>query len=312
MSGEYVPEWNIGICRPGGKGVHFGAGLKEKVAMWLVAFFHGEGNESVIASALEKAYIRQMPASSKEQAEVRQMSAFGKEQDEVRQMSAFGLEQAEVRQMSASGQEKAEVRQIYAFGLEQAEVRLMSASGQEQAEVRSTPVTAKEKTGGGPSPGYIKENAARLLDVHGDSVLRMAYSYMHNMQDAEDILQETLIRYMQAAPEFENESHARAWLLRVAANLSKNRIEYNRYRMTDELNEELVAEEREDLSFVWEAVKSLPVTYRETIHLFYREGFKTAQIAEILGEKEATVRSHLKRGREKLREILKEAYDFEE
>ena len=273
MSGEYVPEWNIGICRPGGKGVHFGAGLKEKVAMWLVAFFHGEGNESVIASALEKAYIRQMPASGKEQAEVRQMSAFGQVQ---------------------------------------AEVRLMSASDQEKAEVRSTPVTAKEKTGGGPSPGYIKENAARLLDVHGDSVLRLAYSYMHNMQDAEDILQETLIRYMQAVPEFENESHARAWLLRVAANLSKNRIEYNRYRMADELNEELVAEEREDLSFVWEAVKSLPVTYRETIHLFYREGFKTAQIAEILGEKESTVRSHLKRGREKLREILKEAYDFEE
>ncbi|MBR0377893.1 MAG: sigma-70 family RNA polymerase sigma factor [Lachnospiraceae bacterium] len=173
-------------------------------------------------------------------------------------------------------------------------------------------VSGQEKAGGRPSPGYVKENAARLLDVHGDSVLRLAYSYIHNMQDAEDILQETLIRYMQAAPEFENESHARAWLLRVAANLSKNRIEYNRYRMADELNEELVAEEREDLSFVWEAVKSLPVTYRETIHLFYREGFKTAQIAEILGEKESTVRSHLKRGREKLREILKEAYDFEE
>ena len=273
MSGEYVPEWNIGICRPGGKGVHFGAGLKEKLAMWLVTFFHREGNGSAIASALEKA--------------------------NVGQMSASGQEKADVWAMSASGQEKAKVRQ-------------MSASGQEKAEVRSTPVTAKEKTGGGPSPGYIKENAARLLDVHGDSVLRMAYSYMHNMQDAEDILQETLIRYMQAAPEFENESHARAWLLRVAANLSKNRIEYNRYRMADELNEELVAEEREDLSFVWEAVKSLPVTYRETIHLFYREGFKTAQIAEILGEKEATVRSHLKRGREKLREILKEAYDFEE
>jgi RNA polymerase sigma-70 factor (ECF subfamily) len=286
MSGEYVPEWNIGICRPGGKGVHFGAGLKEKLAMWLATFFHGEGNESVIASDLEKA--------------------------NAGQMSASGQEKADVWAMSASGQEKAKVRQMSASGQEKAKVRLMSASGQEKAEVRSTPVTAKEKTGGGPSPGYIKENAARLLDVHGDSVLRMAYSYMHNMQDAEDILQETLIRYMQAAPEFENESHARAWLLRVAANLSKNRIEYNRYRMADELNEELVAEEREDLSFVWEAVKSLPVIYRETIHLFYREGFKTAQIAEILGEKEATVRSHLKRGREKLREILKEAYDLQE
>ena len=111
MSGEYVPEWNIGICRPGGKGVHFGAGFKEKLAMWLATFFHGEGNESVIASALEKANVGQT-----------------------------------------------------------------SAYDQEKAEVRSTPVTAKEKTGGGPSPGYIKENAARLLDVHGDSVLRMAYS----------------------------------------------------------------------------------------------------------------------------------------
>ena len=299
MSGEYVPEWNIGICRPGSKGVHFGAGFKEKLAMWLATFFHGEGNESVIASALEKANVGQT-------------SAYGQEKAKVRFMSASGQEKAKVRFMSASGKEQAEVRQMSAFGQVQAEVRLMSASDQEKAEVRSAPVTAKEKTGGRPSPGYIKENAARLLDIHGDSVLRLAYSYMHNMQDAEDILQETLIRYMQAVPEFENESHARAWLLRVAANLSKNRIEYNRYRMADELNEELVAEEREDLSFVWEAVKSLPVTYRETIHLFYREGFKTAQIAEILGEKEATVRSHLKRGREKLREILKEAYDFEE
>ena len=165
---------------------------------------------------------------------------------------------------------------------------------------------------GSTRPVPVQENAARLLDACGDSILRLAYAYLHNMQDAEDILQETLIRYMRAKPEFENDTHAKAWLLRVTANLSKNRIEYNRYRMADELNEELVAEEREDLSYVWEAVKSLPETYRETIHLYYQDGYPTAQIAEILEEKESTVRSHLKRGREKLREILKEAYDFEE
>lgn len=161
------------------------------------------------------------------------------------------------------------------------------------------------------SAGSARENAAHLLDAHGDSILRLAYSYLHNMQDAEDILQETLIRYMKAEPEFANDSHARSWLLKVAANLSKNRIVYNRYRMTDELNEELIAKEEKDLSFVWEAVRSLPAPYRETIHLFYQEGYQTAQIAEILGEKESTVRSRLMRGRKKLREILKEAYDFE-
>ena len=150
----------------------------------------------------------------------------------------------------------------------------------------------------------------RLLDSYGNSIFRLAYSYLHNYSDAEDILQETLIRYLQNVPQVTGPVHEKAWLLKVAANLSKNRIDYNRLRDTDELNDELVAEGREDLSFVWEAVKDLPVKYREVIHLFYYEGLSTAQIAAILEQKESTVRSHLMRGREKLRSILKEGYDI--
>ena len=78
-----------------------------------------------------------------------------------------------------------------------------------------------------------------------------------------------------------------------------------------ELNEELAAQNREDLSFVWDAVKQLPVPYREVIHLFYQEGYPTVQIAEILKRKESTVRSDLRRGRAKLKQVLKEAYDFD-
>lgn len=58
-------------------------------------------------------------------------------------------------------------------------------------------------------------------------------------------------------------------------------------------------------------MKELPVKYREVIHLFYYEGLSTGEIAGILKEKEPTVRSRLMRGREKLRSILKEGYDFE-
>ena len=77
------------------------------------------------------------------------------------------------------------------------------------------------------------QNAERLLDTHGSAVLRMAYSYLHNMSDAEDILQETLIKYLKIQPELEGPEHEKAWLLRVAANLSKNRLDYNRLRDTD-------------------------------------------------------------------------------
>ena len=157
----------------------------------------------------------------------------------------------------------------------------------------------------------VKEKAAYFFDRFGNAILRLAYSYLHNTEDSEDVLQETLIRYIRSAPRFENDKHAKAWLMRVAANLSKNRIGSNRIRQADELNDELAAEEREDLSFVWQAVKELPPKQREVVHLFYQEGYSTAEIAGILNRNESTVRSDLKRGREALRAVLKEAYDFE-
>ena len=157
-----------------------------------------------------------------------------------------------------------------------------------------------------PSRARVNQQAEALLDRHGESILRLAYSYLHNQSDAEDILQDTLIQYLRTSPTLESPAHEKAWLLRVAGNLSKNLLRAQGYRQADQLEETLVAQEREDLSYVWDAVKALPVPYREAIHLFYYEGYSTAQIAQILDQKESTVRSRLKRGREKLRPLLEE------
>ena len=157
----------------------------------------------------------------------------------------------------------------------------------------------------------ISQQAAQILDTYGDTILRYAYSYLHNQSDTEEVLQDTLIQFLKTRPVFESDEHEKAWLLRVAGNLCKNRLKYNSLRQTDELREELIEEQREDLSFIWDAVQALPVQYREVIHLFYREGYSTREISQILGRKEATIRSDLSRGRGKLKELLKEAYDFE-
>lgn len=175
--------------------------------------------------------------------------------------------------------------------------------------------TAVEAAGAETEQERLERESVEIMDQLGNAILRLAYSYLHNMEDAEDILQETLIKFVTTKPVFENEKHRKAWLLTVAANLAKNRIEYNRVRSSEELNEEIAGaapeEEDDDLSYVWEAVKKLPDNQREVIHLFYQEGYKTAEIANILGRKEATIRSDLKRARDKLKEILKEANDFE-
>ena len=194
--------------------------------------------------------------------------------------------------------------------------RISGSDGTDQSEDLSADL------GGNPagkkcSREEIEAVAEEVLSTLGDSILRLAFSYLHNREDAEDILQETMIKLVTQMPVFENEKHRKAWLMTVAANLAKNRIEYNRVRDTAELNEELAGAEEEDrnvsddLSEIWKAVEQLPVNQREAIHLFYQEGYKTAEIAEITGRPEATVRSDLKRGRDKLKSILKEADDFE-
>lgn len=158
----------------------------------------------------------------------------------------------------------------------------------------------------------MREQSERLLKEYGNTILRLAYSYLHNMSDAEDALQDVLIQFIKTAPGFKNAEHEKAWIMRVAINISKNKISYNKIRKADELNENMVADEKEDLVMVWDAVRSLPVKYSEVIHLYYHQGYSTAEISTLLSKKESTVRSLLKRARIKLKAVLMEVYDFEE
>ncbi len=73
----------------------------------------------------------------------------------------------------------------------------------------------------------VSARAAQILDTHGNAILRYAYSYLHNMADAEEVLQDTLVQFLKTAPRFESEAHEKAWLF-VAGNLSKNRLSLQR------------------------------------------------------------------------------------
>ena len=60
----------------------------------------------------------------------------------------------------------------------------------------------------------VNARAEKLLDAYGDLLLRYAYSYLHNMADAEEVLQDTLVQFLKTAPVFLNKAHEKAWLLR--------------------------------------------------------------------------------------------------
>lgn len=148
------------------------------------------------------------------------------------------------------------------------------------------------------------------MNQYGDMILRLAFTYMKNRQDAEDILQDVLVKYMEFQKEFENLEHEKAWFLRVTINHAKNKLRSSWFQKRVEWKQEhgfvLLPEE----NYVLEAVMSMEAKYREVIYLYYFEEYKTSEIADILGKKESTIRSILKRGREKLKYVLKEGYDY--
>jgi RNA polymerase sigma-70 factor (ECF subfamily) len=150
------------------------------------------------------------------------------------------------------------------------------------------------------------EAVEKALDLFGDDILRLAYSYLKSRHDAEDIVQETLIRLMQKQPFFEDEKKEKSWLLTVASNLCKDLLRSAEKQRNVAFPEgfDIAREEQspyDDEESILEAVMKMPEKYRSVIHLYYYEEYSTKEIADIVGKNESTIRSLLKRGREKLK-----------
>lgn len=155
--------------------------------------------------------------------------------------------------------------------------------------------------------------AEQLVCRYGQMVYRLAYARTGSREDAEDITQETFLRLVRSDPNFNDEMHCRAWLLRVAANCAADLFRSPWKRTHRPLEEaKLLAAEEPDPQFssVLEAVLSLPEDYRIPVHLFYYEGMSIAEIAAALGKREGTIRTRLNRARKMLRNKLGEEGDY--
>ena len=151
-----------------------------------------------------------------------------------------------------------------------------------------------------------REEAERLARRFAPSVYRLAYARTGHRADAEDVMQEVFLRLMRAAPDFRDDEHAKAWLLRVAANCAGDLFRSAWRRKARPLEEaQGLTQPGQEMSSVLEAVMTLPSNYRIPLHLFYYEGYSVAEVAALMGAKEGTVKSWLSRGRVKLAAVLK-------
>ena len=126
---------------------------------------------------------------------------------------------------------------------------------------------------------------------------------LQNWADAEDCFQNTFIKLYRNPPDFKDEHHLKAWLLRVAINECKNMLRQSRRHLSLDAALALPAPSAEDDADLSWALMQLDPDYREVIYLHYVEQMKVKEIADVLGKKPNTVKTLLHRGREKLKVI---------
>lgn len=151
-----------------------------------------------------------------------------------------------------------------------------------------------------------------LLSEYGDSVKKLAYTYVKDWQLAEDIAQEVFLASYKKWDHFRGECSYKNWLYKITVNKCKDTfrskwfnihsfietISYTLKSPSSTENEVVLKSEARELS---ENVLRLPVKYREVLILHYYEGLKIREISDLTGEKPDTVKSRLKRAKEKLR-----------
>ena len=155
----------------------------------------------------------------------------------------------------------------------------------------------------------------QFIKTHGEELLRLAYTYVKNNEAAEDIVQDVLLKAFEQHDQFRGEASYRTYLYRMTINRSTDYLRSWSYKntiLTEKIQklfkgtksaeqEVLVLSENRALG---EAVLNLPVKYREVIILYYYKELKIDEIADMLSCSDNTVKTRLKRGREKLKLVL--------
>ena len=152
-------------------------------------------------------------------------------------------------------------------------------------------------------------SSEEAIKKYFNTVHKLALSQTGNKTIAEDVVQDTFLRFLQSNKVFESEEHIKAWLIRVTINCAKSVLMSSWFKKTVPLEEEISFSEPERHE-VYFAVLEIPPKYRTIIHLFYYEDMSIKEIADALKMNESTVKSRLHRGREMVKMKLRRDYDF--
>jgi len=156
--------------------------------------------------------------------------------------------------------------------------------------------------------GRSADDIETIVNRYGDMLYRVCILMLKNEKDAEDVVQETIIKYYQKAPPFKDYEHEKAWLIRVATNRCRDLLRFRiRHPLID--NEYLVGISSDVAdSGILEALTALPEKYRLVLVLYYIEDYRIEDIAKMINKTPSAVKMRLQKGRKLLGKTYREEY----
>jgi len=153
-----------------------------------------------------------------------------------------------------------------------------------------------------------------LVRRHERRIFFLGLKFHKNFEDAEDFTQEVFMKAYENLAAYGKSSPFSAWLYRIGYNHGINRISKKRAQALSEERQELLEsgidnpevrlEKQETAGKVREVLKKLPEMYNMVIRMRFFDGLSYEQIAEIIGKPINTIKSHIFRGKEMVREAV--------
>lgn len=160
----------------------------------------------------------------------------------------------------------------------------------------------------------IPLNMEQIVDKYGNSLFRMCYLYLKDIQLAEDAVQDTFVKVYRNYNQFQGGSNEKTWIMRIAINVCKDYLRSTWIKRVTPVETfadvlEPAKPIAEDNLLIAEVMKLKP-KYREILLLYYYQDMKINEISHILQTPESTISVRLKRAREQLKKNLK-GWDFD-
>ena len=144
----------------------------------------------------------------------------------------------------------------------------------------------------------------QFIDQNCNSAYRFAYSYTKNQQDAEDVVNESVIKAMRGLGGLRDVSKMKPWFFKIISNTAISWIQKQKKTTTSTLEDmEPLLSAQDDYSqmMVEDMLSALDEKYKSVLVLRYFERMTIAEIGEVLDMNENTVKTRLYRALEQLR-----------